>query len=295
MKNIIYNFYDILIYDIKKYDNSYYFYYDDEMYLFSIVLDDMNNIKDIYNYVLKNNIDCFTIILNNNNELFSKVKNEYYVLLKVKGIIKYVYSVYDFRYYYLNTDGKNWGKLWSDRLDYYEIQIRELGLKHQTLINSFGLYKGIGENAILYFNMSMNRFNEAKEVSIVHNRIKYPCYLIDYNNPINFVVDYSVRDVAEYIKSYMISDLYKIDTVIDILNSLSLNKIMFNILYSRLLYPSFYFDLFDDIILGSKKDNDVIYYIDIYNRYLNMLKNIYNQFKVKYEMFKIEWLDKIKM
>ena len=81
----------------------------------------------------------------------------------------------------------------------------------------------------------------------------------------------------------------------EILNNIGLNNLMFNLLYSRLLYPSFYFDIFDKIILEDGNDNDVIIIINNLNKYLNMLKTIYNEFSIKYNMFKIEWLDKIKM
>lgn len=295
MKNIIYNYYGILVYDIKKYNNDYYFYYDDEKYLICLVLNDLEMVSNTYLYALKNNLDCFKIVKNNDNELFSKVDNKIYALLKISGILKFEYSVFDFNKLIIDKSGQNWGKLWSDRLDYYEIQVRELGIKYQTVLNTFGLYKGIAENAILYFNMSLKKFNDSDIVGIEHNRIKYPCFLIDYNNPINFVIDYSVRDVSEYIKSYMLSDSYSLDYVIKILKSFNFNKLMFNILYSRLLYPSFYFDIFDNIILEDGKDDDVVEVVNNYNRYLKMLKEIYSIFKDKYEMFKIEWLDKIKM
>ena len=295
MKNIIYNYYGLLIYDIKECNNNYYFNYNDEMYLICTVLNNIEIVIDTYEYCLKNKLDCFKIVKNNNNEFFSKVNDKVYVLLKVKGILNYEYNVFDFNKLIIDKTGQNWGSLWANRLDYYEIQLRELGIKYQTVLNTFGLFKGIAENAILYFNMSIKRFKDNVIVGIEHNRIKYPCFLIDYNNPINFVIDYSVRDISEYIKSYMLSDSYSLDYVIEILNSFNFNKLMFNILYSRLLYPSFYFDIFDNIILEDGKDNDVIYVVNNYNKYIKMLKEIYFIFKDKYEMFKIEWLDKIKM
>ena len=157
------------------------------------------------------------------------------------------------------------------------------------------MYHGIAENAILYFNLSINKFNDGSSVAIMHNRVKYPCYLKDYNNPVNFVIDYSVRDVSEYIKSYMLSNDYNIENIFEILNSYKYSKLMFNLLYSRLLYPSFYFDIFDNIILDDGVDSDIVKVLDYSSRYLNMLKEIYDNYSNKYEMFKIEWLDKIKM
>ena len=295
MKNVIYNNYRILVYDINKDNNNYFFYFDNELYLFYKVLNNVDSVSEIYDYVLKYNIESFKIIKNINGYLCSKVDNNYYSLLIIKGIVKYIYDIDNFRYYSIDKTGNNWGKLWGDRLDYYEQQIRELGIKYQTVLNSFGFYKGIAENAILYFNKSKETFKDNISVGIVHNRIKYPCYLIDYNNPINYVIDYNIRDIAEYIKSYMLSNDYNINAVINILNNINTNKLTFNLLYSRLLYPNFYFDIFDNIILEDGVDDDVIDIVKQSNKYITLLKEIYNTYKDKYSMFKIEWLDKIKM
>ena len=69
---------------------------------------------------------------------------------------------------------------------------------------------------------------------------------------------------------------------------------MFNLLYSRLLYPTHYFDIFDDIILSNGVDDDIVDILNILNKYLDMLNKVYMNFNTKYDMFKIEWLDKIK-
>ena len=295
MKNSIYNNYNILVYDIKVKNNSYYFYYNDELYSFDLVVNDIKSIEEAYQYAIKYNLDCFRIIKNNKGELFSKINDKYYALLKIKGILKYEYNELSFYYYGVNKKGNNWSNMWSDRLDYYELQIKELGLKHQLLLNTFGLYHGIAENAILYYNLSISKFNESSNVCIMHNRIKYPCYLIDYNNPLNFIIDYSVRDIAEYIKSYMLVEKYTIDNVINIINNYNFSNLMFNLFYSRLLYPSFYFDIFDKIILNNEKDDEILNVVKYSNRYLSMLKKLYEIYNTKYNMFKIEWLDKIKM
>ena len=87
MKNVIYNYYNILINEINKDDNNYFFYFNNELFLFYLVLNDKDIVKNIYEYLIKNNIDVFKIIINKDNDLFSKVDNKYYVLLNVKGIL----------------------------------------------------------------------------------------------------------------------------------------------------------------------------------------------------------------
>ena len=296
MKNVLYNYYDILVDELNKSDNNYFFYFNNELFLFYLVLNDVNLVENIYKYIVENNIESFNIILNKEGNLFSDVDKKKYVLLRVKGILKYEVKFDEFKYYPVNSSGINWGTLWSERIDYYEVQIRELGIKYQTVLNSFGMFSGLAENAILYFNMTMEKFGDLESnVGIVHNRVKYPCYLIDYYNPVNFVIDYSVRDIGEYIKSYIISDDFDFNNVITLINRMYLNDLMFNLLYARLLYPTFYFDVFDKIILEDGKDSDIVFTLDKIDIYLDTLKRLYDRFNNEYQMFRIEWLNKIKM
>jgi len=292
MKNVIYTYYNILLDEINKDNNNYYFYYNGQMYLFYMVENDVVLIKKIYDYIRSNFIECFEIIKNKDNEIFTNVDNRKYSLLKIKGILKYEVKFDEFKHYPVNEVGNDWGKLWGDRLDYYELQIRELGFNYQTVLNSYGLFSGLANNAIFYYNMSLKKYKDDVIVSIVHNRMYYPMYLIDYNNPLNFVIDYSIRDIAEYIKAYVMSYDYEQRNIILLLDKLELNNLMFNLLYSRLLYPTFYFDVFDKIILEDGVDNDVIPIIENIDKYLDMLKIIYYKYKDKYNMFNVNWINK---
>ena len=292
MKNVIYNYYNVLLTDINESNDNYYFYYNSNLYVFYLIENNPETINEIYNFLIENNIDSYKIIANKDNNLITTINKKNYALLHLKGLLKYEIKFEEFKYYPIAKTNHNWGTLWSNKLDYYEIQIRELGKKYQTLLNSFGFFKGIAENAILYYNLTEKKFNDEVPVAIVHNRMNYPEYEKDYNNPLNFVIDYYIRDISEYIKSYAISDYYNLENIITLINKLTLNSKSFNLLYSRLLYPTFYFDEYDKIILGREEDNKIINVINKIQNYLEMLKKIFIVFNNKYEMFNIEWLNK---
>ena len=294
MKNLIYTYYNILLDEINKDSNNYFFYYNQELYIFYLVLNDINVVEFIYKFIKENNIESFEIILNKDGKLFTDVDNKKYSLLKIKGILKYEVKFEEFKFYPINREPHNWGELWSERLDYYEIQLRELGYKYQTVLNSFGMFAGMAENAVLYFNLTKKKFNDSEVVGIVHNRMNYPCYLVDYNNPLNLVIDYNIRDIAEYIKAYLLSNEYELNNVLLLLERLNVNNLMFNLLYSRLMYPTFYFDIFDKIILEDGKDNDIVDILNMVDKYLDMLNKVYLKFKDRYNMLNVEWLNKIK-
>lgn len=295
MKNVLYNYYNILVDELDKMDNYYSFYYNDTLYFFCLVLNDVNLVEEIYKYLKINNISCYDIILNKDNSLFSVVDNKKYALIRVNGILKYEINFFEFKFYPVDKSGVDWGKLWAERLDYYEVQLRELGKNYQTVLNSFGLFSGLAENAILYYNLTIKNFDDSVDVGIVHNRLMYPCYYVYYNNPINFVIDYSVRDLAEYFKSYIFSDDFNINELFGLLDKVNFNNKTFNLLYSRLMYPSFYFDVFDKVILENGKDDDVLIYVNNTYKYLNVLKSLFDRYSAKYNMFRVEWLYKIKM
>ena len=67
---------------------------------------------------------------------------------------------------------------------------------------------------------------------------------------------------------------------------------MFNFLYSRLLYPTFYFDIFDKIILEDGKDSDVVNVLNNIDKYLDLLKDVYIRYKDRYNMFNVNWINK---
>jgi len=292
MKNVLYNFYNILINEINKDKDNYYFYYKNNLYLFYLVENNNDTINYCYTFFKNNNLECYEIISNKNKEIITKIDKKKYSLLKIKGILKYELKFEDFKYYLVDKEPLEWNKLWSDRLDYYSIQIRELGYNYQTVLNSYGFYEGMAENAILYYNLSIKKINNERVVAIVHNRMKYPCYSIDYNNPLNFIVDYNVRDISEYIKSYILNDSFDINNVLILLDKLNINNLMFNLLFSRLLYPTMYFDIFDKIILENCEDKEILKVINKTEKYIYNLKKIYDKYNKKYNMFNIEWINK---
>ena len=295
MKNFIYNYYNIYVDNIDKRGDDYYFVYDNDTYVISFIYNE-DTFNEIYNVIIRNNLDFFKAVNNKDNSLVSLLNEKKYVLLKMHGIYNYEIVPEDFNNILLeNKDGLNWGVLWSNKIDYYEKQIKELGINHQTILNTFGFFEGLAENAILYFNLTIERVREEKTISICHNRMNYPCYLIEHINPTKLVIDYSIRDISEYIKSYIFYEKYDIQFVIDLLSSLNTNSLMFNLLYSRLMYPNFYFDSFEDIIINKASDDEIIKSINIIDRYIYLLEEIYTTFGKKYNMMKIEWIEKIKM
>ena len=157
--------------------------------------------------------------------------------------------------------------------------------------NSFNYFIGLSENAISYYN---NIDIDNNMMYYISHKVLRPTDKVDsLYNPLNIIYDYRVRDVAEYIKNSFWTDNHNIYNELNnylYKNNLSLNEV--KLLISRVLFPSFYFDLYEDIFNYNKDEkilNNIISRIDEYEEYLN---SIIIYFKRFYPIDEIEWLKK---
>ena len=179
----------------------------------------------------------------------------------------------------------NWDYLWSMKIDYVEYQVKHLTNKYPIIEDSINYYIGLSENAIKYFKL-INKNNES--LYIEHRRINKD----NIYDPLEIVIDYKVRDISEYIKYNFFNsgkDLYDIKNDIKKLN---LNNIDYLLLYSRMLYPSFYFDLYDRIINNNEDENIINDIINKSIEYEELLYEIYLIINRKYNIMGIDWINK---
>lgn len=102
----------------------------------------------------------------------------------------------------------NWGSLWSDKIDFW-ISSKRIGRRKNVVKSSFSYYVGLSENAISYVNNAILKYGGVSSGRIVlsHRRVFFPNYKLNYMNPLSFVFDLEVRDVAEYLKSMFLKKI----------------------------------------------------------------------------------------
>src|SRR5699024_9169729 len=135
----------------------------------------------------------------------------------------------------------NWENLWMQKVDYFEYQIRELGLDKQVIKNSFSYYIGLAENAISYVHNVKLKYPSQGTIVLSHRRIFYPNYKLNYLNPLSFIFDLEVRDIAEYLKAMFFSEDDESEVLEELKSFLKIKRLTiyeYNMLYARLLYPS---------------------------------------------------------
>lgn len=267
MRNIIQYFYNIDINNIKEFDS----YYIIDDYILKEV---KNNVDiDLYKFLLNNNIYVDRLIPNIKNEYITLINNKRYILSTYnKDIIK----IYDINYYDFNIYDKNnidWAKLWENKVDYYEQNI--ININDKEVLSVYPYYIGLSETAIRIYKET----GDNKTKSISHKRLNND---LEFYNITNLKIDYKVRDIAEYIKKEFFND-NKID--ISFIFNLGLTNDDYLTFYSRLLFPTYFFDCVE---IGDNL-NKYVSKINIYEDYLNYVYNeLIRVVKIPY----IDWLIK---
>ena len=280
-------------------NNYYEFNHNNNYYRLYILNEEYNiyNYNNIYtiNKELINNTLMSEIILNKDKNIITTYHNINYILLKINCNINKDITLEEIDYLskvkIVNNNKSNWGLLWSKKIDYLEELISENGKKYPQVVNSFNYFIGLSENAISYYN---NIDIDNNMTYYISHKVLRPTDKVDsLYNPLNIIYDYRVRDVAEYIKNSFWTDNHNIYNELNnylYKNNLSLNDV--KLLISRVLFPSFYFDLYEDIFNYNKDEkilNNIISRIDEYEEYLN---SIIIYFKRFYPIDEIEWLKK---
>ena len=297
MNNFIEYFYYIKVDKIKYEENYYSFIYNGYIYKLYSYDDDYDKLKTIFdiNRKLVGNTLMSEIIINRNNEIISNYNGINYILIKLFINIKKGISLNEInilsKSLYTEKINVNWGILWSNKIDYLENLINENGKKYPLIVDSFNYFVGMCENAISYFN-SIN-IDENYKYVVSHKIIKFDDNIEVLYNPMNIILDFKVRDVAEYLKNSFFNNNYGVfDELITYLNTNHLSLTDVKLLISRLLYPSFYFEMYEDILINEKEEKILINIISRLDNYENYLYNIISFFRNYYDVDDIKWLNK---
>lgn len=297
MNNFIEYFYYIKVDKIKYEENYYSFIYNGYIYKLYIYDDSYEKIKSIFdiNKSLVGNTLMSEILINRNNDIISNYNGINYILIKLFVNVNKNISLNEIdilsKSVYKEKINSNWGVLWSNKIDYLEELINENGKKYPLIVDSFNYFVGMCENAISYFN-SVNIDNDYKYV-VSHKVIKFNDSIEVLYNPINIIFDFKVRDVAEYLKNSFFNDNYTVfDELINYLNNNYLSLTDVKLLVSRLLYPSFYFEMYEDILINKKEEKILIDIISRLDDYETYLYNIISFLRRYYDIDSIKWLNR---
>ena len=302
MNNIVEYFYKIKPQNMIKIGVNYRFEYNNEIYYFEIynqnsdieknisIFENINTIKPLLN----------EIILNKDKEYITKIDNISYYLYKLNINENIKLKLADISYLSnvnINTSNlktvNNWSDLWEQRIDYHERQINEMGKKYPLLVESFNYYASLTETAISYIkNTILEEQPTILDINILsHRHISNNLNIKQLYNPANFIADHKARDVSEYIKKSFINgnkNIYK--EINEYFKIHYFSSYGARLLMGRLLYPSYYFEVYDEIFLGQEKEKKITEIISKVDEYELFLKKIHLYLLKNYHIPEIEWL-----
>ena len=243
--------------------------------------------------MIKDNKNFDQIIRNINSKLMTNINGKNYLLLEksnkktsIEDELLNYYKVLLPSQLYFNIDRTDWVYLWSEKIDYIEYQKIHLKGEYPLLEESINYFIGMAENAIMYVRNCFKEDNNLDDLVLSHKRIISK----EFNSPINLIVDHRSRDISEYLKYLFFTNDYDYIKINQYLQKLNLNSYMYKLLYGRMLFPTFYFDKYDDIVNKNKSEKEILAILKKVEAYEDFLKNIYLIINQNTAIKKVDWL-----
>lgn len=156
-------------------------------------------------------------------------------------------------------------ELWYKKLDYLEYQVSELS-NRLIINNSFDFYLGITEEVLQYLN-NFSDVSMKQYLSLAHRSLS-SFNVIDFYNPLNIIIDIYTRDLGLYVKNNQ-----DYDYLYQFMQNAS-HDYAYYYLYARLILPSDYFKILEDILLDNQQEKELSNYINKYLEYEEYIKCI---------------------
>ena len=149
----------------------------------------------------------------------------------------------------------------------------------------------MAENAISYYNNI--DINDNYKFVISHKVIRFNDTVGTLYNPLNIIFDYRARDLAEYIKNaFFLNNQNIYQELGNYMQYSPLSITDVELIIARIMYPSFYFEMYEDILVDNQSELILVKIIDKLPEYERYLASIISFFRHYYDIPQISWLDK---
>lgn len=290
MKEIIRYFYNINVDEYSEKNDSYIFRNDVKVYIFKRNKNRIEDLENICNICRNYRLNIHKVIINKDNKISTIFNGNEYILLEVCSNNKIVEK----KHFNLNsriTIPYILEDNWSKKVDYYAKQIFEFGIENKELVKLANYYIGMAENAITLYNEALEEGDY--QCSIQHRRIYYPNYAINYFDPTELVIDCRVRDFAEFYKSKFFYDQVSIEEILYDIDNNNFSASEIKLFVARMLYPTYFFDLFEKNIIRENNDQKLLKeFIEKNSSYLSLLNNLEIKISQKFNLNLIYWIKK---
>lgn len=300
LKNVFQYYYKLTPETIHQINGDYRCKIDNDDYLLhklGIMETEVHKLYGLHAQLLERGFLCHQIITNFNNEIITIINGESYILLKlfifnrsisIEDINKFA-NLYVDQSQYKELDRSNWLYLWTTKVDYIEYQVGQFGKNYPLIRRSINYYIGLAETAISLIS-SIEKYSTY--LVVAHRRIREKDKAIELYNPLSFVIDVRIRDLSEYYKEMFFIKELCLEELRNTILSYKLNSYEATLFYARLIFPTYYFDCYQEIVLGDKDEKEILKYTSKIEQYELFLKEIYFLLRQYYEIPEIDWLIK---
>lgn len=248
---------------------------------------------------MKNNKKYNKIIPTINNNIIIEHENNRYVLelinknnikrkINIKDLLKKerIYNINKYKYI-LRT---NWYDLWTKKIDYIVYQRGHIKEQYLILDQYLDYYLGLSENAISYINSIRYLKKDERDIPVISHRRINSIYALEYYEIGNIVLDHYTRDICEYIKYIFFHEKTDFKAINTIINSINLSEYGWALFLGRMLFPTYFFDLYDTIINEEKEETEVRWLINKIEEYESLLKDVCKQINKKTRIPSMNWI-----
>lgn len=299
MKKMIEYYYQFKNIDLSKVGEKYYFKSNNKNYILFLCrrsvleLENINKIlykNKLYNKLIPNIFNQFiTYIKGNEYVLVEKINNYSNEKIEFEEIIKQ-YNIINIKNYnaILRTD---WYNLWTKKIDYIVYQREHIKGKYPIIEEYLDYYIGMAECAISYYKNTIDslKIDYNRLYSLSHRRIK-SLLKTNYYDIDDLIIDYPVRNVSEYLKLLFYKELVDIKSLNTIFSKLNYDELLYRLLYSRMMFPSFFFDIYERVVNDNLHEEELIPIINKITKYEEFLKNIFFLINKKTKIPQVDWL-----
>ena len=152
----------------------------------------------------------------------------------------------------------------------------------------------MAENAISYYKNTLLEVkpSEYDTMTVAHKRIRADDTDFDLYNPLSLIIDYQTRDFGEYIKAKFFNgeDIWiELD---EFFKHYNLSLFGRRLLYARLLFPSYFFDVYESIVEGKLKEEDIMSIVCKAEQYEDFLIELHTYINRDNLLPQLDWLNK---
>lgn len=158
----------------------------------------------------------------------------------------------------------DWRTLWIRKNDYIDRYYSCMRQEYKIIDESIDYYITMAEMSIYYLKNYDNYYE--------YNYIQHTIILVDnFFNEEYLKYDIKERDFAEYLKYLFLKNNYDIEKIYNLLEN-SVDKINYDLVVARLLFPSYYYFYLEKFLLG--EDNKLLEIVKRTTEYENYIKKI---------------------